>query len=346
MTVLLQEYRSLARRRLLILLGMVLALIASFLLDLSAGSADLGPLRILKAFSDPDSLELRYQIILFDVRLPDALIALAVGAALGLAGIETQTVLNNPLASPFTLGLSSFASLGASLSIVVAPVFGGFINPDLMTPALALLFALGCGALVLAFSQWAGGSRENIILFGIALFFLGEALTAGLQYVATAEAVQAIVFWGVGNLTKAGWDEVLWVSVCVLIILPFSLRQVWALTLLRVGETHAESLGLNRSRIRFWSLLRVSTLCAFAICFVGVIGFVGLVGPHIARMLLGEDHRFLVPGAVLSGALLLSLASWLSKALIPGVIIPVGIITALIGVPVFIYLIIRQRQMV
>ncbi|MEE2730588.1 MAG: iron ABC transporter permease [Pseudomonadota bacterium] len=339
------SFRELGWRRLVMLGGLLLALLGSLLLDLQAGPADLSLGQILAALWDSEQLDLRHRIILFDVRLPDALIALAVGAALGLSGLETQTVLNNPLASPYTLGVSAFAAFGAGLAIVFMPTLPG-IGHTLMLPLLALLFALLCGALVLLFSRLTGGARESVVLFGMALFFLGTALTSALQYVGDTEAVDQIVFWTIGDLTKAGWPEVIAVSLCFALVLPFSLRHVWVLTLLRAGEAQAQSLGLDLNRIRLWVLLRVSVLCAFAVCFVGAIGFVGLIGPHIARILLGEDHRYLVPGAALCGALILSLASFLSKALLPGVIIPVGIITSLVGVPIFLALIVGQKRRV
>lgn len=339
------SYQKIYLRRGLLLGLLALGVILSCFLDLMAGPANLGVSDVLNGLINPESLSPRYRIILWDVRLPDALIALSVGAALGLAGVETQTILNNPLASPFTLGVSSLATLGAALAIVVAPVVP-FIPDVAVVPIMALLFALGAGALILMFTRLTGGARESVILFGIALLFLGEALTAGLQYVASAEAVQEIVFWTIGNLTKVGWMELGIVTAAFFVVLPFSIRHVWVMTLIRAGESHAQSLGLNVSRIRFLVILRVSILVAFAVCFVGVVAFVGLVGPHIARLLLGEDHRILVPGAVLSGALILSFASFLSKALIPGAIIPVGILTSLIGVPVLLFLIAGQRRRV
>lgn len=340
-----QEFRRLVLRRASVLLALVVGMFMTLLLDLQAGPANLTLQQIVQGICNADSLELRHRIILWDVRLPDALIALAVGAALGLSGIETQTVLNNPLASPFTLGISAFAAFGASIAIVFMPGTQWLAYAAVL-PLCALVAALACGALVLLFSRLTGGARETVVLFGMALFFLGTALTSAMQYVATSEAVDQIVFWTVGDLTKAGWQEVAIVTICFVVILPFSLRHVWVMTLLRAGEAQVQSLGLNMRRIRMWVLLRVSVLCAFAVCFVGAIGFVGLIGPHIARVLLGEDHRFLVPGAALCGALILSLASFLSKALLPGVVIPVGIITSLVGVPIFLALIAGQGRRV
>lgn len=339
------QYQLKQKRRLIVFVVLALALLLSLLLDLQAGPANLGMWELLRGLLDPASLSPRMQVVVWQVRLPDALIAVLVGAALGVAGAETQTVLNNPLASPFTLGVSALATLGASMAIVLAPTFS-FLPTVQAQPLLALAFALLGGVLVLLFNQWMLDSRESVVLFGIALMFLANALTAALQYVASAEAVQSIVFWTIGNLTKASWEECGSVALVLLLVLPFSWRQVSTLTLLRAGESQAVSLGLDVGRIRRWAIMRVSILAAFAVCFVGTIGFVGLVGPHISRLLLGEDHRFMLPGAGLCGALLLSLASWLSKSLLPGAIVPVGIITAVIGVPVFLGLIVMRRSRV
>jgi len=337
------RFGRITRRRKLWVALLGIALLVSFMLDLHAGPAVLDMGQILRGLIDPSSLELRQRIILWDVRLPDALIALAVGAALGLAGIEIQTVLDNPLASPFTLGVSSAAVLGASIAIVLGPALP-FLPAEALLPTLALVFALASGVFVLIVAHLTHGARESVILFGIALLFLCNALTAGLHYVADAHSVQQIVFWTIGNLTRAGWPEVWIVSACVVLVLPFSLRHVWVMTLLRGGEAHARSMGINVARLRAGVILRVSVLAAFAVCFVGTIGFIGLVGPHIARLLLGEDHRTLVPGAALCGALILSIASFLSKTIVPGVIVPVGILTAIVGVPVFLGLLARQRH--
>lgn len=338
-----RQYQGIYRKRQLIILALFVGLLCSLTLDLLAGPADLNLTSVLQGLFDPGSLNPRHRIILWDVRLPDALIALSVGAALGLAGVETQTILNNSLASPFTLGISAFATLGASLAIVVSPAVGN-VPEVFILPLLALIFALAAGGLIMAFTAVIGGTRESVILFGIALVFLGNALTAGLQYVASAEAVQEIVFWSIGNLTKAGWNEFYIVTAVFILVTPFSLRHVYLMTMIRAGESQAESFGLNVKKIRFLVILRVSVLAAFAVCFVGAIGFVGLVGPHIARLLLGEDHRLLVPGSILCSALILSLASFLSKSLISGVIIPVGILTSLVGVPVFLWLIFTQSK--
>ena len=176
------------------------------------------------------------------------------------------------------------------------------------------------------------------------LLFSFEALLWLLQFIADSNALQQIVFWTMGSLGRATWTKIGIVGTVLLLCLLWSARQAWALTALRAGEDQARSFGIAVERLRLLTLLRVSLLAATALSFVGTIGFVGLVGPHIARMLLGEDHRYYLPGSALAGALMLSLASILSKALVPGVVLPIGIITALVGVPLFMTLVLRQRR--
>ncbi|MEM7426733.1 MAG: iron ABC transporter permease [Pseudomonadota bacterium] len=332
-----------ARYRLAVLFGLGFCMCSGLLLDLSTGPAQLGIGSLLSGIFWPESLDAGTYVIIWQVRLPDSLIAIVIGMALGLAGAETQTILNNPLASPYTLGISAAATLGAATAIVGQPVLAG-IPAAAALPAFAFLFALAAAALVLGLASAQGGGTSTVILYGIALVFLCNALTGALQYLATSEAVQQIVFWTIGNLTKAGWAELAIVTAVVVLMVPFSFHDVWKLTALRGGVVQARSAGLDVSRIRLLVMLRVCLLAAVSVCFVGAIGFIGLVGPHIARLLLGEDHRYLIPGACLTGAALLSFASFLSKAVLPGAIVPVGIVTAIIGVPVFLILIASRSE--
>ena len=164
-------------------------------------------------------------------------------------------------------------------------------------------------------------------------------LVAITQFVASEQALQQLVFWTMGSLARATWTEVQAVAVMIALVLPFSIASSWQLTVLRLGDERARSSAVDVRRLRFLSLLRTSILTATAVSFVGTIAFVGLVGPHIGRMLIGEDHRFLLPASALSGALVLSLASIASKLIVPGAIVPIGLVTALIGVPFFVALI-------
>jgi len=181
------------------------------------------------------------------------------------------------------------------------------------------------------------------VLFGIALFFTFNAFVAILQFVASEQALQQLVFWTMGSLARATWEKIAILSFVLACVVPFSLLASWKMTALRLGEEKARSFGIDIGRLRFGSLLRISLLTATAVAFVGTIAFVGLVGPHIARLLVGEDHRFFLPASLLSGAFIMSLASVASKAIVPGVLIPVGLVTALIGVPFFVILILTRR---
>lgn len=342
-----QPLSALYRRQLilktLILIGLAVLAFFFLLMDIFTGPSDLTIQKTVSGLINPASLSTTERLILWDIRLPDALIAIVIGGMLGLAGLETQTGLNNPLASPFTLGISSAAVLGASIAIIL---FQGttVAGAEIAVPTLALTFALCASVLIVIFTAMLGGEQSAIILFGLALMFLCGAATSALQYLSTPEAVQQIVFWTIGNLTKVSWREVIIVTSVFLLVLPFSLRHVWVMTLLRSGEMQASSAGIDVGRLRLFLVLRVSLLSAFSVCFVGTIGFIGLVGPHIARLLIGEDHRFLMPGACLCGAVILSFSSVLTKAIIPGILIPVGIITSFIGVPILMVLIIKRGR--
>jgi len=338
----LKDYRGQILRRSLIVTGLGVLCLLAFAFDLSTGPSRLSPLDVLIGLFDPDVLTLPQQTIIWQVRLPQAIVALLVGASLSLAGAEMQTVLNNPLASPFTLGVSSAASFGASLAIVLGLSLP-FVSADWALPLNAFLFAFGSVLLLEAMSRSRAAGVETVVLFGIALVFTFNALVALIQYIASQEALSQLVFWSMGSLSRATWEHICVLSAMVALVLPFSIRAANGLTALRLGEDRARSFGVNVARLRFASLVRISLLAATSVAFVGTIGFIGLVGPHIARLLLGEDHRFLLPASLLTGALIMSLASAVSKALVPGVLMPVGIVTSMIGVPVFLFLILGRR---
>jgi iron complex transport system permease protein len=269
--------------------------------------------------------------------------ALVIGSALGLAGAEMQTILNNPLASPYTLGISSAAGFGAALAIV----FGIGLIPfadTVLIPVNALVFSLVCCMLIYSIAKVKRASTETIVLAGIAVLFLFDALLALVQYGASAEQAQAVMFWLFGSLTKTTWTTLGITTVVLLVCLPLIMLDSWKLTTMRLGEEKAKSLGVNVEKMRLKGFILVSVLTATAVAFVGTIGFIGLVVPHIARMLVGEDHRFFLPVSALAGALVLSVASILSKAVVPGIIFPIGILTSLIGIPFFLWLLFKQKR--
>lgn len=338
---LLAAHRKTLRRRDFIVAGLALACLVALVLDVMTGPSALGPMTVIRALASPASLDPTTHAIVWQIRLPQALVAMLVGAALALAGGEMQTVLNNPLADPFTLGISSAASFGASLAIVLG-IGIPFVPFDAVTPINAFLLAFCTVLLIQGLAQARGGGAQTLVLFGIALTFAFNALTALVQFLSSPEALQQLVFWTMGSLSRAGWAEAGLLAVVLALVAPFALFASRQLTALRLGEDRAASAGVDVSRLRFVSLLRVSLLSATAVACVGVVGFVGLVGPHIARLLLGEDHRRFLPGSMLVGALLMALASVTAKLLVANAALPVGIVTALIGVPVFMALMLRE----
>ena len=336
------QYQRVLRRRLLWIGVLLLAILASLLLDFTLGPAGLSLETLWHALREPASVDAGTRIIVWDIRLPYALMAMMVGAALGLAGAEMQTILNNPLASPFTLGVSSAAAFGAALAIVLGIGIPGIADQWFIS-ANAFVFALFAALMLDGISRLTQVSSSGVVLFGIALVFTFNALVSMMQFIATEDTLQGLVFWTMGSLARASWDKLGVLSAALLVLLPFSLRSSWKLTALRLGEDRAVSFGIDVRRLRLTTLLRISILSALAVAFVGPIGFIGLVAPHIARLMFGEDHRFYLPASALIGALVLSIASVVSKNIVPGVIVPVGIVTSLVGVPFFLSIILRHR---
>ncbi|WP_137157908.1 iron ABC transporter permease [Rhizobium sp. FKL33] len=337
------KYRALAARRIFILVGLVAALVFTIALDMGLGPARYSLSEVLSAIFTPSEVANQLRVVIWDIRMPIALMAVTVGACLSLAGAQMQTILANPLASPFTLGISAAAGFGAALGLV-----GGVaIYPaavQYMVPINAFLMAMLASLFIYGMSTLRGVTVETIVLLGIALVFTFNALLSLLEYLASEQALAAVVFWTMGSLTKATWSKVGVTALALLLCTPLFARRAWALTALRLGDDKAASLGVRVKALRLETMMLVSLLAAIPVSFVGTIGFVGLVGPHIARMLVGEDQRFFLPGSILSGALLLSATSVVSKMIIPGAVLPIGVITALVGVPFFFSLIFTNRR--
>lgn len=339
----LTAYSRVVRKRLQIIILLCALAALTLLFDISTGPASLPIADVWNALTRPSQADASTAIIVWQVRLPTALMALLVGMALSLAGAEMQTILDNPLASPFTLGVSAAASLGAALVIILG-IGIPFLPSSLLLTGNAFIFALGSVLLLQFMTRRGRGGPAMLVLFGIALVFTFQALLALVQFIASADALQQLVFWGMGSLARSNWMTISTLATVVACVLPFSLMASWRLTALRLGEERARSYGIDVSRLRFFSLFRISLLAATAVAFTGTIGFVGLVGPHIARMLIGEDHRFLLPASALTGATMMSAASIASKVLVPGLLLPVGIVTSLVGLPAFFLLLIRQAN--
>lgn len=335
------------RRRAGVRLTMVLALLAicgaGLIWDIMSGPSGLTLNEVLQILLHPADAEVNERVIVWDLRLPIALMALLVGMMLGIAGAEMQTILANPLADPFTLGISSAASFGAALAIVLKWSLLPGLGPSMIT-GNAFVMALLTALMLYLFTRIRGISPESMVLMGIALMFSFNALLGLLQYGSTEVQLAQIVFWMMGSLARASWAKVGVCAAVLVVVLPWFMSRNWALTALRMGDDKAASLGVNVPRLRIEMLVGVSLLAAVAVSFVGTIAFVGLVGPHIARMAVGEDQRYFLPFAALASGLLMSLTSILSKSITPGVVYPIGMITALIGIPFFVSLILTARK--
>lgn len=338
-------YDGITRRKLIYLIGGIGAMVLTFFIDVMTGPAWLSMQEVFQAifWPDSDSGDPMVSIIVWVIRLPVAFMAIAVGAALGVAGAEMQTILGNPLASPYTLGISAAAGFGAALAMVLGIGIIPYVE-EFLVPLNAFIFSLISCMIIYLLARGRKAQTETIILVGIAFLFLFNALLALLQYTASENQLQAVVFWLFGSLMKATWPKLAIVIAILILTIPMFARDAWKLTALRFGDSKAQSLGINVKKLRLKVFISISLITATAVCFVGTIGFVGLVAPHIARMLVGEDQRFFLPLSALSGALLLSSASVASKMILPGTIFPIGIITSFIGVPFFLALILMRKE--
>ncbi|WP_425405368.1 FecCD family ABC transporter permease [Hwanghaeella sp.] len=334
-------YRALIARRLGALFGTCMLLAVSCFADILIGPAFLDVTQVLGALFQPGSADQTVAAIVHIIRLPMTCMALLVGAALGIAGTHMQTILGNPLASPYTLGFSAAAGFGAAAAILLGLAIPWL--PDLTIPIAAFAMAGLAAVTVYGFSQLRGMGADVMVLAGIATLFLFQSLQSMVQYLASPEVLQQIVFWLFGSMLKANWTNVSITAIIVLAGAAALIPDLWKLTALRLGDDRAAAIGVDVRRLRMKVFAVVALLTAGAVSFVGTIGFVGLVAPHIARMLVGEDQRILVPMAAATGAVILVGASIISKLISPGTVVPIGIVTAVIGVP-FLYSLILNRS--
>ncbi len=338
-----ERYRLRIFRKTMFVVGAFAALLLAICIDIGVGPGWYSPTEVLSALVAPESVEKKLAVIVWDVRLPVAVMAIMIGAMLGVAGAQMQTILHNPLADPFTLGISSAASFGAALAIAVGvglwPSGGSFF-----IAFNAFIFALATSLVLFMFTRMRGVTIETFVLVGIALFFTFNALLAFIQYRSSESQLQQIIFWMMGSLARATWTKIGVCAVLLAAVVPLAWARNSMMTALTMGDERAASLGVPVARLRLEMLASISLLAATATAFVGTIGFIGLVGPHMARLLVGEDQRYFLPVSAACGAIILSLASTLSKGITPGVIYPIGVITALVGVPFFLSLVMTIRR--
>ncbi len=320
----------------MMLVAFLAILVASAMVAVATGDVEMGFFEAFAAVADAAGFKGQ---IVWNFRLPRIAMAVLAGWGLAVGGTLTQAILRNPLASPFTLGVASGAGFGAVVGIVLSH---GLSNEAVAGGAF--LVALVTALLILAVARIKNASSETLILAGVAFMYLFSSLTSFMQYVSTMEQVHQIVFWFFGSLSKVGWTEIGIAAVMVLTPAPLLMKWGWDLNLLMSGDDAARTLGVRVDRVRTLGVMLASLMAAGAICFCGVIGFVGLVAPHIARLIIGTDHRFLLPASGLLGAILILNADTLGRSIWAPQVIPIGIMTAFIGVPFFFYLMLRRRK--
>ena len=337
--------------KLLVLFSFFVGLIVVFIVSISVGAGVPGFNEAMQVifskvfpFLDVDAGSQLTQTIIMRLRLPRIILAIITGAGLAASGATMQGVLRNSLVSSYSLGICSAAGFGASLAIVfgisITEVFG-----ECVVVVNAFIFSILAMLLVYGVARLRGISSETIILVGVASGFFFSALLSLVQYVAPEpEAVRAVVSWLMGGLNLATWESILIVFPIVTICIILMFFQAWNINVLCMGEEVATSLGVNTKKVLVTIMVLNTLTTASIISFTGVIGFVGLIAPHIARIIIGNDHRYLIPTSALVGACLLLCADTASRLILQPAEIPVGMVTALLGVPFFIYILISKRR--
>ncbi len=339
-------YTRLKKTRALFIGGLLVALAVLIGIAVTLGSADFSVGESYAAilaglfpgiFTAPDLAT----TIVWDYRLHRVLFAVMAGFGLAVAGSIMQGVLRNPLASPFTLGIASAATTGASIALVLgAGVAGG----EHLVIGNAFLFALLAALAIYGMARYRGIGSETMVLAGIAVMYLFSAVTSLLQYIGSAEQLRAVVFWTFGSVDKSTWPKLAIVSLVLACTIPYLIYRAWDLNALAEGDEVAAGLGVPVERSMMVFMVVASLITAVIICFTGTIGFIGLVAPHITRMAIGGDFRTLIPASGLVGALLLLSADSIARSVLAPQILPVGIVTAFLGVPFFIYLFMHRRD--
>ena len=289
-------------------------------------------------FQNPETTK---EVVVWNLRLPRIFMAILAGAGLAIAGTMMQGILRNPLASPFTLGISASAGFGAVIAIILG---AGFISGKYLVVVNAFVFSLIPTFVILGLSRYKRATPETMILAGIAMMYIFVALTQLINYFAEAEALKEAYFWMVGSLGRASWDDLLPVTIVLVVCTIPLMWKSWDVNVMGAGDERAKSLGVNVTRTRIVIMIISSLLTAGIVCFTGTIGFVGLVAPHICRMIIGGDVRFLIPASGLFGAAFLLACDLIARTIIAPIILPVGIVTALIGGPFLFFLLLRRRK--
>ncbi|MFW6017712.1 MAG: FecCD family ABC transporter permease [Halapricum sp.] len=347
-----QQYLTRVGRRRQFLAWSGVALVVATLAGIALGPTTIAADEVLGLlFAGPGGGTAESTIV-WNIRLPRILGAIVIGAGLSLAGAVMQSVLNNPLGSPYTLGLSHAAMFGAAVAIVGldastsagnALLGVGVFGPYVVT-ASAFLASMTSAGVILVLAKYRGASPETMILTGIAVGSLCTAATTAIQYFASESDLASIVFWSFGDVGRMSWRTVAVATVAVVVGLAYTLRHSWTYNALDAGDETARSVGVNVDAARNRGMVFASLITALAVAFVGIVGFVGLVVPHVVRKVIGNDKAFLLPASASVGALLLVVSDTLARTALAPTVLPVGIVTSFVGAPFFIYLVVRGRE--
>lgn len=341
-------YRRFQYRKLVLIAAVAVSCMAVSVISLRLGDYTMTSKEVLKAiFGFGDRVS---SVVIWRIRLPRILAAVLIGTALAIAGTVMQCVLKNPLASPYTLGISSAAAFGASLAIAASHLgffAGNFIGDVLSgmygTSIFAFMFSMISVAIVVFFSRTSVSTAESMVLAGIAIGSIFGAALSSLQYFVDDAILASIVYWQFGDLTKATWNELTFLAVVLVPIIGYFVYHRLDYNSMEAGEEVAMSLGIDTKKLTIVSMVLASGVAALCVSMVGIIGFVGLLGPHIMRRLIGGDHRFLIPAAVVMGVLVLLVSDFAGRAFFTHAI-PVGIVTSFLGGPLFLYILIKRNR--
>ncbi len=343
-----KEYETIVKHRTFILAVMALAVLLMALAAILSGSSGISILDVIKTLFGAGTKQ--SEIIIFDMRLPRTFTAILVGSTLAMAGAVMQSVLRNPLASASTLGVSQGAAFGAALGIIV---FGAgtqnstsaasavMINNPYIVTICAFVGGSVSTVVVLLLSRLKSMSPESLILAGVALSSLFSGGSALLQYFAADVQVAAVVFWTFGDLGRTSKTEIGIIGVCTAAAVAYFMFNRWNYNALGSGRHTAKSLGVDVNKTILISMTVCSLISAVGVAFVGIISFVGLAAPHLMRIFVGNDYRYLVPSSALCGALILLMADTFGRLIVSPVILPIGAITSFLGAPMFLYLLFK-----
>lgn len=346
-----KKYDSDNRKKLIILAIGIAAVIIMGIYFVTLGVADTDVPQVIHAIkawirgslnSGLSEENKAYKIIVL-MRLPRIAMAIVAGIGLAVSGTAMQAVTRNPLVSPFTMGVSSASAFGASMCIVFGT--GAFFKSEIGIICCAFAAAVLCMAVVYGISSHKGMGAETVVLTGIALNYFFSALTSAVEFFAEEHKLAAVVQWTFGTFNGTVWSDVIYSGVFVIIFTVIIMVNYLKLNVMASGDDElATSLGINPGRTRITMCLASVFMTAAVISFTGVIGFVGLAAPHITRMLVGGDHKYLIPFSAVTGSALLIISDAVGKTILSPVSIPVGIVVSFLGVPIFVHLILKGRR--